>query len=36
MDGILRARDRLGGPPAVLPTLDTRPPREGAYSSDIS
>jgi hypothetical protein len=36
MDGILRARDRLGGPPAVLPALDATPLREGSYRHDIS
>jgi hypothetical protein len=36
MDGILRARDRLGGPPAVLPTLDATPLRERSYPHDTS
>jgi len=36
MDGILRARDRLGGPPAILPTLNATPLREGAHPADVS
>lgn len=36
MDGILRARDRLGGPPAVLPTVDATPLRERSHPHDVS
>jgi len=35
-NSILRARDRLGGPPAVLPTLDRRPLRAGPFPHDLS
>ncbi len=36
LDAILRVRDRLGGPPAVLPTLDPTPLREGSYPHGVS
>ena len=36
MDGILRGHDRLGRPPAVLPTLDTSPLGEGSYPHDTA
>ena len=31
LDNIVRTRDRLGGPPAILPTLDATPLSEAAY-----
>jgi hypothetical protein len=36
MDGILRTRDRLGGPPAILPTLDPSPLPARAGGHDTS
>lgn len=36
MDGIMRARDGLGGPPAVLPTLDATPLRGSSDPHDVS
>jgi hypothetical protein len=36
IDGMLRARDRLGGPPAILPTLDRTPLREGSHPHETS
>jgi hypothetical protein len=36
MDRILLLRDRLGGPLAVMPTLDSTPVREGSYPHDVA
>jgi hypothetical protein len=36
MDGIARARDRLGPAPAILPALDPRPPRASSYPHTVS
>jgi hypothetical protein len=36
IDGILRARDRLGSAPAILPTLDPSPVAEGSYPHPVS
>jgi hypothetical protein len=36
MDDVLRARDQLGGVPAVLPTLSATPLPGGAYPHDVS
>ena len=36
MDGILRSRDRLGGPPPVMPTLDPSRPGERVYPHETA